>query len=185
MPLHYVRRLTVVSLLVYTNTYGSDMYYNTPFPHNVFSIVIFVSFFILCRHLRTLFSALIAYFHNLLRFRSGCTTSFLFIFIYPLFPEVSEVAVQRVFYLRIISGSECPYSWRSVARCIWSSELPVCRNQLRGNGWYSWVRMQVVLQFPFALMIQVQCIGVSSFGIAFHFWNPFVCRKERRSDFVS
>ena len=28
MPLHYVRRLTVVSLLVYTNTYGSDMYYN-------------------------------------------------------------------------------------------------------------------------------------------------------------
>jgi hypothetical protein len=94
---------------------------------------------------------------------------FLFIFIYPLFPEVSEVAVQRVFYLRIISGSECPYSWRSVARCIWSSELPVCRNQLRGNGWYSWVRMQVVLQFPFALMIQVQCIGVSSFGIAFHF----------------
>jgi hypothetical protein len=45
MPLHYVRRLTVVSLLVYTNTYGSDMYYNTPFPHNVFSIVVFVSFF--------------------------------------------------------------------------------------------------------------------------------------------
>ena len=44
MPLHYVRRLTVVSLLVYTNTYGSDMYYNTPFPHNVFSIVVFVSF---------------------------------------------------------------------------------------------------------------------------------------------
>ena len=31
MPLHYVRRLTVVSLLVCTNTYGngSDMYYNT------------------------------------------------------------------------------------------------------------------------------------------------------------
>ena len=28
MPLHYVRRLTVVSLLVYTNIYGSDMYYN-------------------------------------------------------------------------------------------------------------------------------------------------------------
>ncbi len=29
MPLHYVRRLTVVSLLVCTNTYGSDnMYYN-------------------------------------------------------------------------------------------------------------------------------------------------------------
>ena len=28
LPLHYVRRLTVVSLLVYTNTYGSDMYYN-------------------------------------------------------------------------------------------------------------------------------------------------------------
>ena len=26
LPLHYVRRLTVVSLLVYTNTYGSDMY---------------------------------------------------------------------------------------------------------------------------------------------------------------
>jgi hypothetical protein len=45
MPLHYVRRLTVVSLLVYTNTYGSDMYYNTPFPHNVFSIVVFISFF--------------------------------------------------------------------------------------------------------------------------------------------
>ena len=45
MPLHYVRRLTVVSLLVYTNTYGSDMYYNTPFPHNVFSIVVFVYFF--------------------------------------------------------------------------------------------------------------------------------------------
>ena len=47
MPLHYVRRLTVVSLLVYTNTYGSDMYYNTPFPHNVFSIVVFVSFLVL------------------------------------------------------------------------------------------------------------------------------------------
>ena len=47
MPLHYVRRLTVVSLLVYTNTYGSDMYYNTPFPHNVFSIVVFVSFLFL------------------------------------------------------------------------------------------------------------------------------------------
>ena len=30
MPLHYVRKLTVVSLLVYTNTYGSDMYYNKP-----------------------------------------------------------------------------------------------------------------------------------------------------------
>ncbi len=29
MPLHYVRRLTVVTLLVCTNTKGSDMYYNT------------------------------------------------------------------------------------------------------------------------------------------------------------
>ena len=142
-----------------------------------FLFLFFLFFFILCRHLRTLFSALIAYFHNLLRFRRGCSTSYLFIFIYPFFPEVSEVALRRVFYLRIISGSECPYWWRSVARCIWSSELPVCRNQLRGNGWYSWVRMQVVLQFPFALMIQVQCIGVSSFGIAFHFWNPFVWRS--------
>jgi len=102
---------------------------------------------------------------------------------------VSEVAVRRVFlfilfihyfrkfqkllfdefYLSIISGSECLYCWRSVARCIWSSELPVCRNQLRGNEWYSWVRIQVVLPFPFELMIQVQCIGVSSFGIAFHY----------------
>ncbi len=45
MPLHYVRRLTVVSLLVYTNTYGSDMYYNTPFPHNVFSIVVLFFYF--------------------------------------------------------------------------------------------------------------------------------------------
>ena len=35
MPLHYVRRLTVVSLLVYTNTYGSDMYYNTIPPYSL------------------------------------------------------------------------------------------------------------------------------------------------------
>ena len=122
MPLHYVRRLTVVSLLVYTNTYGSDMYYNTPFPHNVFSIVVFVSFFfILCRHLRTLFSALIAYFHNLLRFRSGCSTSFLFFlfirkfqkllfnefFIYALFPEVS-VLIHGVQQLVVSGLRNCP-----------------------------------------------------------------------------
>ncbi len=42
MPLHYVRRLTVVSLLVCTNTKGSDiMYYNNK---NNIPITLFYTF---------------------------------------------------------------------------------------------------------------------------------------------
>ena len=160
----------MVSLLVYTNTRSRDIcdvYYNAPFPHNVFSIVTVFILFIF--YFASASENIIFGIDRVLSEVAVRRVSFLLFFLYPLFPEVSEIAVQRVFYFRIISGSECPYPWCSVARCIWSSELSVCRNQLRGNGWYSWVRMQVVLQFPFALMIQVQCIGVSSFGIAFHF----------------
>ena len=34
-----MRELTMVDLSVYTNHRMGDMYYNTPFPHNVLSIV--------------------------------------------------------------------------------------------------------------------------------------------------
>ena len=35
----------MVDLLVYTNHMMGDMYYNTPFPHNVLSIVTVLIFF--------------------------------------------------------------------------------------------------------------------------------------------
>ena len=35
----------MVDLLVYTNHRMGDMYYNTPFPHNVLSIVTVLIFF--------------------------------------------------------------------------------------------------------------------------------------------
>jgi hypothetical protein len=39
------RELTMVDLLVYTKHMMGDMYYNTPFAHNVLSIVTVLIFF--------------------------------------------------------------------------------------------------------------------------------------------
>ena len=187
----------MVDLLVYTNHRMGDMYYNTPFPHNVLSIVTDLIFFL--SHLFSEKSVFTTRYWwtcviSEVVFGSKCRCKEKGFVLDPVYvwqqclldPGTRPKETGILFWTYCFIGNRCSHI--EGARHIAIPEVSLWRYCLNPFVEYSWwqrrllagirsnsiVTVQVILQYPFVYPNRVQYVGLLSYDIAFHFWNQVV-----------